>query len=270
VKPAVIIGALIPTLFFCPSGLLAQNTPSGQPITFAPVSIRPIPLQSTSGRFSSLNPPNQRRCSFNRKIIGRVVSTRLIIVDWRMDTPYGEGTRYCGRGQNRNVLVNVEFNDPADAVQMLVGRRVAITGTLKSAWENRTAQFWADFLILQKAELVAADPPAVPGPAFTSYMICQPPELDTIATGLGRELCVQNTILANLAATGSALEMAARAHTDAPPMDEASNDPNAISCRSDPGISDRNLPAIACARGSYWAWYRAKWGNPFFVPPAPP
>jgi hypothetical protein len=221
----------------------------------------PISLQSTSGRFSSLNPPHQIACAFHKKVIGRVVSTRLIMVDGRPN---------CGSGQNDNLLVNVEFANPADALQMVVGRRIVVTGNLKSAEEGRTAQFHADFLIMQKAELVAGDPRVAPSPAFTSYMICQPPELDALARQLGSELCVQSTLLANPIVTSPALEKAARAAANVSPADAMSSDPSAITCRLDPQRSDTHLPATACARGSYWLWYKAKWSDPFLPTPAPP
>ncbi len=256
--------AIVAYLFLplCSAAVLAQNSqPAGPPVGFAPVTEIPIPLQSTSGRFSSLNPPHQFTCAFSKKIIGRVVSTRLIMVDTRPD---------CGQGQNDNLLVNVELANPADAVQMIVGRRVVVSGALKGAEESRTAQFHADYLIVQKAELVAGDPRVAPTPAFTSYMICQPPELDALAARLGGELCVQNTLVANLAATGPELEKAARAAANVSPMATMTGDPSAITCRLDPQRSDTHLPATACARGSYWLWYKAKWRDPFFPVPAPP
>src|SRR5262249_42378402 len=119
----------------------------------------------------------------------------------------------------------------------------------------------------EKARLVEADPLAAPAPAFTSYMICQPPELDTLAGKLGTELCVQNTLVTNLAATSPALEAAARA-----PMqpDTVSGDPNTITCRLDREHSDIPLSSIACARGSYWAWYESKWRDHLYLAAAPP
>jgi hypothetical protein len=83
-------------MLFCPAAVLAQ-APAGPPVAFAPVTGVPIPLQSTSGRFSSLNPPNQLNCP-NSKVIGRVVSARLIMVD----------EMGC-RGQGGSTLVNVEL-----------------------------------------------------------------------------------------------------------------------------------------------------------------
>jgi hypothetical protein len=100
--------------------------------------------------------------------------------------------------------------------------------------------------------------------------MCQPPELDALAIKLGKELCVQNTLVANLTVTAPALETAARGPTKLSPEDSVHGDPSAISCRLDPGVSDRNLSAIDCARNSYWAWYHAKWRDPWSSLPAPP
>jgi hypothetical protein len=261
-KPMIVIGALLPMLFFCSAPALAQAGALAGPVAFAPVTGVPIPLQSASGRFSSLNPPNRLNCPYS-KVTGRVVSPRLIMVD-ELD---------CGRPGHNNVLVNVQFSDPADAAQMVVGRRVTITATLKSAEEDRDPVFVAEFLIAEKAQLVAGDPrdrSVPPGQTFTSYMMCQPPELDALATRLGKELCVQNTLVENLAITGAALDTAARAPAKLAPQDTMPGDPKAISCRLDPGVSDRHLPAVACARNSYWAWYKAKWRDPLSSTPAPP
>jgi hypothetical protein len=243
-------------MLFSPPAL--AQAPAG-PVAFAPVTGVPIPFQSVSGRFSSLNPIHRRTC-MTGKVTGRVVSSRLIMVD----------QRFCGPGQSDNVLVNVEFSNPADAGQMIVGRRVTIAATFTSAEEDRNAVFYALYLIAPKAVLVSADPPGPPAPAFTSYMICQPPELDVLAGKLGHELCVQNTIVANLGVTGPALETAARAPTNVPMQDAASGDPNAITCQLDLERSDIHLPAIACARDSYWDWYKTKWRDYLFQTPAPP
>jgi hypothetical protein len=169
------------------------------------------------------------------------------------------------------VLVNVQFANPADAAQMVTGRRVTITASLKSAEEDRDPLFYAEFLIAEQAKFVGGDPPDRSGPhAFTSYMMCQPPELDTLAIRLGKELCVQSTLVMDLAQTGPELEAAARAPANASPTDAVLGDRAMISCRLDPKRSDAQLPAIACARGSYWAWYRAKWPDPLSPTPAPP
>jgi hypothetical protein len=249
-------------LLVCPAPVLGQAGAARAPVAFPQVTEVPTPLQSVSGRFSSLNPLNQLNCP-HRKVSGRVVSPSLILVK-EMD---------CGRPGHDNLLVNVKLSNPADAVQMVTGRNVVITAKFKSAEEDRDHVFVAGFLIAEKAALVAGDPidlSAPPAQAFTSYMMCQPPELDGLARQLGSELCVQSTIVTNLAATGPALEAAARGPAKVPPEDAVPGDPNAISCRLDSGVSDRNLSAIACARNSYWAWYQAKWHAPQSSIPAPP
>jgi hypothetical protein len=177
----------------------------------------------------------------------------------------------CGRRGHDNVLVNVRFSNSADAAQMVTGRRVTITASFKSAEEYRDPAFYADFVIADKAKIAGSDshnPSA--SPVFTSYMMCQPPELDDLARELGKELCVQSTVVESLTATRPALEMAARMPANASPTDTVADDPSAISCRLDPKRSDSQLPAIACARGSYWAWYKAKWPDPLYAAPAPP
>src|SRR5690348_1789228 len=135
------------------------------PVAFAPVTTIPVPLQSTSGRFSSLNPSNQLNCGYSGRMIGRVVSARLLMVDVTGG--------FCHVAEVANALVNVELTNPADSVQMVPGRRVVITATFRRAQEARTSRFYAEYLIAQKAELVAGDPRGAPAPAFMSYMICQ-------------------------------------------------------------------------------------------------
>ncbi|MBV9550196.1 MAG: hypothetical protein JO256_11045 [Alphaproteobacteria bacterium] len=239
--------------FCCPA--LAQ----APPVAFAPVTGVPVPLQSVSGRFSSLNPLNQHACP-EKRVSGRIVSPRLILVR-DLD---------CGRPGHDNLLINVQLANPADAARMVPGARAVITGTFKSAEEDRDPVFVAEFLIAQQAQLVSVDRTTAPAPPFTSYMLCQPPELDALATRLGSELCVQNTLLTNLADTSSLLEIAARAPAKLAPQDAMPGDAGAISCRLDPGVSDRNLSSIACARNSYWSWYQRKWHDPLFSDPAPP
>jgi hypothetical protein len=216
----------------------------------------PAPLQSVSGRFSSLNPLNQVDCP-NQEVSGRVVSPSLIQVKQIS----------CGEPVHDSLLVNVKLNNPADAAQMVTGRHVVISGKLISEGDGDPV----DFLIVENAELVAEDPidpSAPPAQAFTSYMMCHPPELDALARQLGSEMCVQNTIVANLAVTGPALETAARGPASVSPEDTVRGDPNAITCRLDHWISDRDLPDIACARNSYWAWYKAEWPGTHVPGPA--
>jgi hypothetical protein len=257
-KPTLVIGVLLPVLFVGSAQALAQ--PAGPPVAFAPVTGIPIPLQSTSGRFSSLNPSNQRNCPY-KQVTGRVVSPRLVMVK----------DMFCGRRGHDNVLVNVQLSNPADAVKMVTGRRVVVTAKFKSAVEDRDPLFFAEFLIAEKATVAAVDSrDRSAAPAFTSYMMCQPPELDALARQLGSELCVQNTIVADLTKTGPALETAARTPAKVSPEDTVPGDPGAISCRLDPKRSDAQLPAVACARNSYWDWYKAKWPDPLSPTPAPP
>ena len=245
------IGAFLP--FVCTVSALAQAPGGAGPsVAFGQVTDVPIPLLSVSGRFSSLNPLDQHNCS-DRKISGRVVSSRLILAD-RVS---------CGRPGHENLLVNVKLANPADTTQMVPGRHIAVTGRFKVAEEDRDPIFVAEFLIGENVAFAGGDPvPPSSPPAFTSYMMCQPPELDSLAGKLGKDLCVQSSLVANLAATRSALEAAARAPAQISPQDAVAGDPDAISCRLDPGISDRHLTDIACARGSYWAWYHAKWLDP--------
>jgi hypothetical protein len=253
------IGALFLLAYTSPA--LAQTGAAGPPVAFGQVTGIPIPLQSVSGRFSSLNPLGRHDCP-EKKISGRVVSPTLILVP-------GEA---CGRRGQTYALVNVQLGNPADEAQMVPGRRVDIAADFKRAFEDRAPIFTADFVIAEKAKIAGGDPidrSAPPAPAFTSYMICQPPELDALAGALGGDLCVQNTLLANLGETGPALEAAARAPSKMPPEDTISGDANAISCGQDPRVSDRHLTAIDCARNSYWAWVKAI-RDPKFSTPAPP
>lgn len=168
------------------------------------------------------------------------------------------------------MLVNVLFSKPADASRMVAGARVTIRGAFKTADEDRKA-YDANFLIAEKAQLVGADPPTTPVPAFTSYMICQPPELDALAGKLGSQLCVQNTVVENLASMGPALEAAARAPANLSTADQETGAPNTITCRRDLERSDLHLSSIACARGSYWAWWqKTKVRDERYWTPAPP
>ena len=243
-------------------GPVPAQTGAGGPVAFGQVTAIPIPLQSVSGRFSSLNPVDQHACP-EKQVSGRVVSPTLILVPQMA----------CGRRGQSYVLANVRLSNPGDAAQMVPGRRVDITADFKRALEARNnSMFVADYVIGDKAAITggdAIDPSAPSAAAFTSYMICQPPELDALASQLGSDLCVQNTLVADLAATRPALEAAARAPLKGPPEDLASGDANAISCGMDAEVSDRHLTATACARNSYWSWVKAL-RDPKFSTPAPP
>lgn len=247
---ALVFGALLA----CGAPVLAQTSAQ---VAFPQVTGTPLPLQSISGVFSSLNPLDRHACAY-RKISGRVVSPRLILVK----------EMACGRSGHENVLVNVQLASPADAAQMITGRHVDIAAKFKRAEEDRDSVFVAEFLIAEQARIVAADA-APSAPAFTSFMMCQPPQLDALAGKLGHELCVQDTLVANLAATGPALERAAQAPVAALAEDTAPGDPDAIACLPNPWILDRHLSAMACAKGSYWAWYVAMRRDPDFTSPAP-
>jgi hypothetical protein len=253
VRLALAIGALV--VLATANSVIAQSGPS---VAFGQVTGIPIPIQSVSGRFSSLNPLDQHVCS-DTKASGRVVSPTLILI--------AKGA--CGRRGQGYVLANVRLANPADAAQMVPGRRVEMTATFKRALEARDSIFVADYVIAENAVIAGGDPVDRSAPPFTSYMICQPPELDALAGRLGSDLCVQNTVVADLAATGAALEAAARVPSKTPPEDIVSGDPDSITCGIDPGVSDRHLTAIACARGSYWRWYKAL-RDPKFSDPAPP
>ena len=255
-------GALF--MLVCPGDARAQAgpaAPADPQVSFSQVTEVPVPLQSTSGRFNSLNPPRQAACQ-NKKVVGRVVSARLIQVDQFSCVGREVGLPLV------NVLVNVRLAAQADAAQMVVGRLVAIEGTLKAAQEPHGG-YLVFFVIAEDARPVAGEPIAAPKAAITSYMICQPPELDALASRIGREMCVQNTILANLPVMDSALDIAARALVQDSPKDKSSNDP--ITCRQDPERSDAHLADIACARGSYWDWWsRKQRGGQNYTEPAPP
>jgi hypothetical protein len=241
------------------------------------VTAIPIPLQSTSGRFSSLNPPRQAACQPSI-VTGSVVSTRLIQLG-RFSC--GGADSGIGRQAQRdgvdhpplaNVLMNVKLDDPADARHMVVGRRVTMEGTFRIAREYH-GPYLVFFLIAEKARLAGGDPlDRSAAPANTSYMVCQPPELDGLASKLGSELCVQSTVVANLSEAGLALEAAARALKEsAANSDVSSGDQNTIACRRDPERSDTHLSAIACARRSYWNWWDIKHRmGQDYTRPAPP
>ena len=255
--PAAMIALLLP---FCAADAVAQGAGPGGPVAFAPVTALPDPLQSISGRFNSLNPQGRHACPVDQ-VTGRVVSARLIMVE----------ALPCGQKETGNLLVNVLLRNPEDAAHMVAGRQVTVKGKFESAEERRSGPFTAFFLIAENAELAGGDSAGGPAPAepvFTSSMLCQPPELDALAAKLGSDLCVQSTLVADLAATGPALETAARAAANG--SRPASGDANAITCRPDRERSALHLKAIACARNSYWAWYNDTGRDLALLKPAPP
>ena len=83
--------------------------------------------------------------------------------------------------------------------------------------------------------------------------MCRPPQLVPLSKEVGRNLCVQNDIVANLKMTGSALEAAALSLARHPIGNEPSGDPNAIACRQrDIQTDTRVLSPLTCAHNSYW------------------
>jgi hypothetical protein len=260
------IAALL--LFFHPAAAPAQSdgTPTTEQTAVLP-SISQDPLASTSGRFSSINPRRPLNCR-NPRVVGRVVSPQLIQLN-----EFGcLGQEFALQGCCAlvNVLMNVELQESRDVPQMIVGRTVAIKADFKLARESH-GNYLVFFLVAQNAALIAGDPPGPPAPPFTSFMVCQPPELNALARALGRELCVQSSVMATLNETGPALERAARALVQKTPADKASDDDDAITCHDDPERSDADLSTIACALRNYWSWWRMKQiQGQKFTRPAPP
>ena len=246
------ISALL--LSICPA--LAQDgapvpAANDQPTHFSPVGQQLPALLSGSGRFSAIDPPNQATCHAT-SVAGRVVSRNLIYMRDNFD---------CGGFRGHGMLVNVELADPADAAKMIPGTAIIAQGTIKTAMEKHNG-YTVFFIFVENARANPFGTEVDPTYANFTYMNCQPPELDALAKQLGRELCVQNTLVTNLAATGQALEVAAHAPAKILPGDPVSGDPAAITCRLDPERSDAELSAITCARNNYWVWWRAKWFDP--------
>jgi hypothetical protein len=242
----------------------AQATVPGSPsISLPQVTVRPIAVVSTSGRFSSLNPPDKILCR-NGSVSGHVVSPHLIQID-RIGCEQPSGG--YAPGEMENVLMNVALATPADRAKMITGATVTLKGLFVMALETH-GTYNVSFLLGGNAVILDSTPPdpsAAPGP-MTSYIVCQAPEMDALAQKLGSELCVQSSLLLNLSADGAALQAAAAA-----PDTAAADDANAISCRHDPERSDLHLPAIACARHSYWDWWSIKHRlNALYIRPAPP
>jgi hypothetical protein len=257
-KLTLAIGMLL--LFARPAPMLAQDgapaTAANDQHTHFPSVGQQLPaLLSGSGRFSAIDPPHQVNCGVFG-VAGRVVSRNLIYMKENFDCAAG----FRGHG----MLVNVELADPADATKMIPGTAVIVRGTVKNAVENHNG-YTVYFIFVENARVAPFGPDVDPQYANFNYMNCQPPELDALAKQLGRELCVQNALVTNLAATGQALELAAHAPTNMSPGDPVSGDPAAITCRLDPERSDAELSAMTCARNNYWVWWRAKWFDPSHI-----
>ncbi len=248
------IGTLL--LLACPAPALAQDgaptTATDQRARFPSLGQQLPALLSGSGRFSGINPRNQVTCDAT-SVAGRVISRNLI---------YMRDNFYCAGGfGGHGMLVNVELADAADVAKMIPGTAVIAQGTIKNAIENHNG-YTVYFIFVEKARISSFGSEIDPQYANFTYMNCQPPELDALAKQLGRELCVQSTLVTNLAATGQALEAAAHAPAKMSPGDPVSGDPAAITCRLDLERSDAELSAMTCARNNYWVWWRAKWFSP--------
>jgi hypothetical protein len=237
---------LLAILLLLPAAALAQaSAPGGTSVLLPQVTMRPIPVDSTSGRFSSLNPPNKILCR-NDSVTGHVVSPRLIQIDRIGCQQPGGG---YALGVMENVLMNVALATPADRARMITGATVTLKGIFVMAQELHGA-YNVSFLLGGNASIVDSTPPdpsAAPGP-MTSYMVCQAPEMDALAQKLGSELCVQSSVLLHLAANDAALEAAAAA-----PDAAVSGDADAISCRHDPErrtCTCQPSPAPAAAIGT--------------------
>ena len=100
----------------------------------------------------------------------------------------------------------------------------------------------------------------VAGPVSTQTgnLVCGP-ELIGLSKELGRNLCVQRSIVANLSVTGPALDAAARALVEHPIGYNPSRDPDAITCRQTEHPAGSRLPPyLSCGYNSYWK-ERAAW-----------
>ena len=239
------IGALL--LLACTDPVLAQN---GPPVAFGQVTGIPIPLQSVSGRFSSLNPLDRHGCA-DKKVSGRVVSPTLILVPQSA----------CGRREQTYVLVNVQLANPADAVQMVPGRRVDITASFKRALEARDLHFYRRFCDRREGrDCRGRSDRSFRAARASLYELY---DLPAAGAGRARHTAWQRSLCAEHASLQISRQQVrrwrrpparlrkCRRRTWCPAM------PMRISCRLDPGVSDRHLTAIACARNSYWTWAKA-------------
>ena len=92
----------------------------------------------------------------------------------------------------------------------------------------------------------------------SNRIVCEAPELTALSGKLGRNLCVQKSIVANLSVTGPALHTAARALLEHPIGYNPSRDPDAITCRQDSTQTGTRLPPVmTCGYNRDW---KALWG----------
>jgi hypothetical protein len=273
--PYRLLAAWFLLMFLHPAVALAQNSApaatetSAPPAVFPPVTQTLPNLQSTSGRFSSYDPPHKVVCH-NGNVTGRVVSQHLIYVDQFGCEEYGfNNSGYHGCCS----LMNVELSEPSDTEKMVVGKLVTIHGLYESAREGH-GNYTVFFLIAEKAQVVRGDPfgdYSAPVQVNTSFILCQPPELAGLSANLGRSLCVQSDIVSRLDVTASMLETAAHSFVKYPAEDQSSGDPNAIICRQAPEQTDAGLPsAVTCAYNYYWSWWASKQRSPNTTVPLPP
>jgi hypothetical protein len=197
----------------------------------------------------------------NSNVIGHVLTPRLVAV---------ERDRFVCANYGGFADLNVELADPADAAKMIPGTYVIVRGTFISAFEYH-GSYRVVFVIAQQAHITSFGGSSTPVQTNGSVMMCQPPQLDALASKLGHELCVQSSLVTNLDANGAALEAAARAPMAGSAESAAAGDPAAITCRADPEHSDAHLTALACARNNYWAWWVQKQRCPITCDlPSPP
>ena len=105
-------------------------------------------------------------------------------------------------------------------------------------------------LALSLAGCVNSAPPAAAAADQPAAFTCRPPALVELSKKLGRNLCVQDDILANLSATGPEIMAALNSSFLSHPFlkdfqNELAGGPGAITCRA----GGRSL---TCAHNSYW------------------
>jgi hypothetical protein len=145
-----------------------------------------------------------------------------------------------------DVTMNVRLADPADAGKMQPGKIVRLGGNFLVARERS-----ADYLTVENAKVLEIDPLTTEeSTKALSLLLCQPPQLVELSKQLGRRLCVQSDIVANLNVTGPDLQAAARSLLGQSARNERSDDPNAITCRK--RVYVRLPSSVTCAFNSYW------------------
>ena len=259
-------------LVCCFAGEQARSNPPTQPTES--VIVQPVPVVSTSGRFSSPDPQTKPdRVLFCRKdtVPGRVISDTLVLVPQfqcgNIEELGAIGLRLT------NAVMNVQFSDPTERSKMNVGAGVFINADFVVAFEHH-GTYGVSFLIAKNAALtVGAPPEPSTGPArpITSYIVCRAPAMESLSVRLGKEICIQSSLLDQLSTLEPAVEAAAATPVDETPGDSGSAEPNGITCRTDPERTDLRLSTIACARNYYWAWWAKKYAlNERLIQPAPP